>query len=170
MYKLKEGMNLPKEFKIKVNPEQSEALQLHLFTIGYSWAGEKIIQYAKSKYIYAESKYLLYGMDNYNFEANTTKEIRFKDYFEKGTNQFPEKWCIEVTEDNCKELNIWMHRNWKNYPEYTDRWKVCYIGEYFYSHPIMLGCCMAKKIYHNYTIITTQQFREKFGIVNINET
>ena len=47
MYKLKQGVNLPKEFKIKVNPEQSEALQLHLLSVGYKY-GDGSVNILKS--------------------------------------------------------------------------------------------------------------------------
>jgi len=175
MYKLKDGVNLPKEFKIKVNPEQSEALQLHLFSIGKTWAsvGEKVQNFGYH-YLYCHSYANIgQGDDKKKFKVlfPSYERIKFKDYFEKVTNQFPEKWCTEITEDNCNELNVYLHRNWKDYWSYSDKWKVDCIGEYFYNSPITYGCCIAKqKSLFEHELITIQQFREKFGIVKINET
>lgn len=171
MYKLKEGMNLPKEFKIKVNPEQSEALQLHLFSIGVKWFGESKPEYKEDRnFIIVYSLFLFRTRSEKGFNNIEVNLIRFKDYFEKVTNQFPEKWCIEVNEDNYKELNVWMHRNWKNYKRYRDTWEVTFRDndDIFY--------CFSKSGWDNgsenvfYELITTEQFHEKFGIVKINET
>lgn len=173
MYKLKEGMNLPKEFKIKVNPEQSEALQLHLFSIGVKWFGESKPEYKEDRnFIIVYSLFLFRTRSEKGFNNIEVNLIRFKDYFEKVTNQFPEKWCIEVNEDNYKELNVWMHRNWKNYEGYRDTW--CTVldnyNKYFYSESVCGSCHSINDLISGFTLITTQQFREKFGIAKINET
>lgn len=174
MYKLKDGVELPKEFKIKVNPEQSEALQLHLFSIGKTWfnVGKKV-QYYGDHYIYCHSYHLIgQGDDKEKFKSMFTDypRIKFKDYFEKVTeNKFPEKWCIEVTEENCKELNVWMHRNWKNYEDYRDHWEVTFDNEndIFYCNSECGWNRGSKEIF--YELITTEQFRKQFGIIEAPE-
>lgn len=184
MYKLKEGMNLPKEFKIKVNPEQSEALQLYLFSIGVSWLlGQKTVEFVECPYLFIGSKTenkITYedkdkkGFDDHrlqSFDDHRLQRIKFKDYFEKVTNQFPEKWCIEVNEGNCNELNIWMHRNWKNYEGYKDTWKVKTHGYYFHCESVSEYKVPVYSLRKDgYTLITIEQFQKQFGIVNINET
>lgn len=173
MYKLKK--ELPKEFKIKVNPEQSEVLHLHLLSIGVvSINGQDGgIGYLDMPYFYCRISFDVRQMsaDCYNesrkqkFKNYRLPQIKFKDYFEKVTEKsFPEKWCMLVTEDNYKELNTWMHRNWKNYEGYADTWHV--------STKPMAGDCMfyssgygwnAVNNTDDYTLITTEQFRAKYG-------
>jgi len=169
MYKLKQGVNLPKEFKIKVNPEQSEALQLHLLSVGYKY-GDGSVNIFKKLYFYIHNSERITFSNDYDytfFNHHSYKQIKFKDYFEKVTNQFPKKWCIQVTEKNYKELDVWMHRNWKNYEGYTDMWQVT-MGGYFMSEGNLQHT--EWDINEGFTLITTEQFREKFGIVKINET
>ena len=170
MYKLKQGVNLPKEFKIKVNPEQSEALQLHLFSIGYNFGIDQIVKNLEYEYLYIWSDMSICKNSHGNlykyFKDHEFKRIKFKDYFEKVTNQFPEKWCIEATQDNCNELNVWMHRNWKNYKRYTDMWQVT-IGGYFMSEGNLHHT--EWDVNEGFTIITTEQFRKQFGIVEAPE-
>jgi len=173
MYKLRNGVELPKEFKIKVNPEQSEALQLYLFSIGVKWFGEANAEYKEDRnFIIVYSLFLFRTRSEKGFNNIEVNLILFDKYFEKVTNQFPEKWCIEVTEDNCNELNIWMHRNWKNYEGYRDTW--CTVldnyNKYFYSESVFGSCHSINDLISGFTLITTQQFREKFGIAKINET
>lgn len=173
MYKLKNGVELPKEFKIKVNPEQSEALQLHLFSVGYKYRDGSVNVLEKPYFYIHKSKRITCsnGYDYTFFNHHSYKLIKFKDYFEKVTNQFPEKWCIEVTEENYKELNVWMHRNWKNYKGYRDSWCTVFYNynKYFYSESVHGSCHSTNDLISGFTLITTQQFREKFGIVKINE-
>ena len=172
MYKLKQGANLPEEFKIKVNPEQSKELQLYLFSIGYEWPHSKQNpSYTYLKYFEVNKEHGLSG-NRSEFINKNIQRIRFKEYFEKVTNQFPEKWCIEVTEDNYKELNVWMHRNWKNYKGYRDSWCTVFdnYNKYFYSESVHGSCHSINDLISGFTLITTQQFREKFGIAKINET
>ena len=126
-------------------------------------------------YIYlSESDGLENGQDKYVFKKDVLPRIKFKDYFEKvEENSFPEKWCILVTQDNYQELNTWMHRNWENYPKYQDRWEVTppynvNIHKYFVSCQIHSG----HSIFHNqpdYTLITTEQFRAKYGDLKAKE-
>lgn len=185
MYKLKQ--ELPKEFKIKVTPEQSEALQLHLFSIGAGWVidGEKIL-YLDKPFVYLVDDLLSYGEVISNSEQCNYKQIYFEDYFVKVEDLprqtletqnmrhtldwkseeffFPEKWCILVTEDNYQELNTWMHRNWGNYFNYSDKWIVekpsHHEGHmYFFSHSDY-GHSGYNSLLPK---ITTEQFRAKYG-------
>ena len=175
MYKLRNGVELPKEFKIKVNSEQSEALQLHLLSVGYKY-GDGSVNIFKKPYFYIHNSERITFSNDYDytfFNHHSYKQIKFKDYFEKVTeNKFPEKWCIEVNEDNYNELNVWMHRNWKNYEGYRDTW--CTVldnyNKYFYSESVCGSCHSINDLISGFTLITTQQFREKFGIAKINET
>lgn len=174
MYKLRNGVELPKEFKIKVNPEQSEALQLYLLSIGVlsiTCTGNETA-YFDMPFFYCRISFDVRRMaaDYYNesseqrFKNHRLPQIKFKDYFEKVTNQFPEKWCIEVTQDNYKELNVWMHRNWKNYEGYTDKWKVSPThAKVFYSHGKDVCNKGHKDVF--YELITTEQFRKQFGFL-----
>jgi hypothetical protein len=172
MYKLKQ--ELPKEFKIKVNPKQSKALQKHLFSIGYSFGLNNDIDIS-SKYLFIEGLRITHSFTNdFNFFKNDKlHKIKFKDYFEKETS-FPEKWCILVTHDNYKELNAWMHRNWKNYQNYTDIWKVCIksIGDYFSNKQSSYGghsyIDFKEASIANCELITTEQFRQHFGDLKPN--
>lgn len=178
MYKLKEGVELPKEFKIKVNPKQSEALQKHLFTLGIFWAIDKSnVKLTEYPFLYIgdnmQGNRITFSdkYDKIYFEHKNILRIKFKDYFEKvEETSFPEKWCIEVTEDNYKELDVYLHRNWKDYENYTDKWKVAKksIGNYF-SNKTSFG--YGGHSYKNLKeasiadceLITTEQFRKQFG-------
>ena len=180
MYKLRNGVELPKEFKIKVNPEQSEALQLHLFSIGVSWlSNEQRIINLEYQYLYLGSyvsSKITYGECESYFNNNIRQKIKFKDYFDKVTNRFPEKWCVEVTQDNCNELNVYLHRNWKNYVDYKDSYYVQYefdAKRYFYSDSNFYSDPYGHSTFehiNSYTIITTEQFRKQFGILSENHT
>lgn len=90
MYRLIPGKELPKEFKIKVNPEQSAALQQHLFSIGYSFGGEKKVKYTNHKYLYiwADGAICIntpFEDDEY-FKNHIHSQIHFEDYFEPIAN------------------------------------------------------------------------------------
>lgn len=195
MYKLKQ--ELPKEFKIKVKPEQSEALQKHLLSIGVVWNGKRNvseIKHTNHPYLYLQNLKLLYDFEicKTTFKKDPLPQIKFKDYFEKieevinvnlldeedyiAHNQskketpFPKNWCILVTEDNYKELDVWMHRNWKNYENYTDKWKISKksIGHYF-SNKTSFGYGghsyqnLKEASIANCALITTEQFRAQYG-------
>ena len=83
MYKLKSGVELPKEFKIKVNPEQSEALQKHLFPIGTNWEYLKDVIRENTPYLFVENNILVWANKKYIFKDHNNTQIKFKDYFEK---------------------------------------------------------------------------------------
>lgn len=171
MYKLKQ--ELPKQFKIKVNPKQSEALQKHLFTLGIFWSMDKSnVNYTEHQFLYigeTQGNRITFSDkdDKMYFENKNMLQIKFKDYFEKETS-FPEKWCIEVTEENYEELNVWMHRNWKNYKQYKDTWYVSFDSSgitYFYSKSYSGWDGGSFERHIDYTKITTEQFRKQFGIL-----
>lgn len=86
MYRLIPGKELPTEFKIKVNPEQSAALQQHLFSIGYSFGGEKKVKYTNHKYLYiwADGSICINSPsdDGEFFKNYPYIQIHFEDYFE----------------------------------------------------------------------------------------
>ena len=65
-----------------------------------------------------------------------------------------------------------MHRNWKNYEGYRDTWCTVFdnYNKYFYSESVCGSCHSINDLISGFTLITTQQFREKFGIAKINET
>jgi hypothetical protein len=163
MYKLKEGMNLPKQFKIKVNPEQSKALQIQLHKSEFEYDKDSGYVHIDFGYIFIENQKITFGLLKDYFNENRLQGIRFKDYFQKVTESFPENWCIEVTEGNLKELNVWMHRNWKNYPKYTDKWEVEIRSGIFYSSSHDGYDLGHRNVF--YELITTEQFRKQFGIL-----
>lgn len=195
MYKLKEGVELPKEFKIKVNKKQSEALQNHLFSIGKEWSlnGKQLKQYVeKNHYLFCHiHKNIGYGIDKKRFNEYNYPRIKFKDYFEKVAEltytesskkeerinnskitSFPEKWCIEVTQDNYKELDVYLHRNWKDYEGYKDVWSVIKQGLGMYFHSTSVGLFPRHSLYlrcDGYELITTEQFRKQFGKLVVHE-
>lgn len=88
MYKLKQ--KLPKEFKIKVNPQQSEALQKHCVSIGIkSLDISDKVEYVNYPYVYRRSTNTYLSADNESayhknkFKKDVLPRIKFKDYFEK---------------------------------------------------------------------------------------
>ena len=186
MYKLKQ--ELPKEFKIKVNPKQSEALQKHCVSIGIkSLDISDKVEYVNYPYVYRRSTNTYLSADNESayhknkFKKDVLPRIKFKDYFEKveiytnkefpnfsnllNSNDFPEKWCILVTEDNYQELNTWMHRNWKNYENYTEDWNIIK-GNYYFMSCSEKGGWSNYNVPIDYKLITTEQFRAKYGDLN----
>ena len=96
-YKIKEGIVLPSEFKIKVNPDQSIALQEYLISIGCGWysaRGDEKVRWIKSKYLFKNSVGIITRM--------TTKDDGHKEYFRN--HEFPrilfENYFEEVSEGN----------------------------------------------------------------------
>lgn len=174
MYKLRKGVTLPKEFKIKVNADESKALQEYLFSVGNVWNGKigtQEVKHTELPFMYLENSKLLcdFYESKESFKKDKLPQIHFQDYFYL---DFPEKWCIEVTEDNYKELDVWMHRNWKQYNNYVDSWKInsIDIGSYFHSTNEIKGGWGGNYIKSDdYTIITTDQFRGKFGNLKVHD-
>jgi len=163
MYKLIK--QLPETFKIKVNPKQSKVLQEHLFSIGKGWASrDQFVQHTEWKLLnYEMGLFRVSTLDH--FDRIAPKRIRFKDYFAKEIFMLPEKWCIEVTQDNCEELNVYLHRNWKDYEDYKDTWEVTFDNEsdLFFSSSKIGWNKGTKDVF--YELITTEQFRKQFGTI-----
>ena len=111
MYQIKKGFELPKKFKIKVTPEQSEALQKHLFSLGYTWAnGVPIVESTESRFLYTypNLKFSRTSLDSWvYFEQHVNPEIQFDFYFEKVTT---DKWAIFVDESNVVSLSYWINK------------------------------------------------------------
>lgn len=164
MYKIKK--ELPKEFKIKVNPDQSEALQKHLLCIGKSWQGKEIIQYLDKPYLYINTcEAMGFGTDTKVFKNYCLPRIKFKDYL-----TLPEKWCIDITEDNYQELRTWVHANSQNYEAYAHTWfndKSLIVGKILFSHSNHTWDKGLKDTFYEY--ITTEQFRKHFQKLETKE-
>jgi len=160
---------LPDSFKIKVNPDQSKALQEHLISNGKYWmSGDKNVKCTENKYLYFTDGIgitITILNENWYFKRHKNQRIRFKDYFAKEIFTLPEKWCIEVTQDNCEELNVYLHRNWKDYEDYKDTWEVTFDNEsdLFFSSSKSGWNKGAKDVF--YELITTEQFRKQFGVI-----
>ena len=83
MYKLRYGVELPETFKIKVTPEQSEAVQKHLFSKGVAWAsGHKEVRYITIPFLFVSENTLLCATTSEFFTNDVSPEISFSDYFE----------------------------------------------------------------------------------------
>lgn len=83
MYKLREGVELPKTFKIKVTPEQSEAVQKHLFSNSVSWASEhREVRYITIPFLFVSENTLICATTLDFFTNDVSPEISFSDYFE----------------------------------------------------------------------------------------
>ena len=83
MYKLRDGVELPKTFKMKVTPEQSEVVQKHLFSKGVAWAsGHKEVRYITNPFLFVSENTLLCATTLDFFTDYVSPEIRFSDYFE----------------------------------------------------------------------------------------
>lgn len=169
MYRIKEGVELPKEFKVKVNPKQSEALQNHLFSLGYGWANNgKNVKDTDHKYLFfiCDKLFKEYMDSRFYFNRELSQRIKFKDYFEKVVKDFPEKWCILVTKDNYKELSNWVHKNKENYVGFDKYWftfEEQSVGNYLYCEGYHRWDKGLKDIF--YEEITTEQFRQQYGKV-----
>lgn len=165
MYKLKKGVELPKYFKVKVNRKQSKALQEHLFSIGVTWVDGSTKVYDIGKpYLYVHGCNFNFGTleNTYDNNFKHLPQIQFQDYFEPS---FPEKWCRKVDEENYEELREWMHKNSSNYSDYMTSWmrdKVISLCQTFYSHANGSWAYPEKDVF--YEEITTEQFRERFGV------
>lgn len=90
-YKIKEGVVLPENFKIKVNTDdQTKALQEYLFFIGKCWGGvdlliRKHVTYLNSPYIFVYDSVFKKVDSNCkdHFKEHKFQKIKFKDYFEE---------------------------------------------------------------------------------------
>jgi hypothetical protein len=85
MYRIIPGKELPTEFKIRVNPDQSAALQQHLFSIDYAFGGEKTVKFTDHKHLYIWSGIICINTlvdDEEHFKNYRHSQIYFEDYFE----------------------------------------------------------------------------------------
>ncbi len=94
MYRIIPGKTLLIDFKIRVNPKQSTALQQHLFSIGYSWSRmEQTPQFTDYKHLYIwNDGDICVDMgkdDDEHFTSFLKEQIQFEDYFEPITSSTP---------------------------------------------------------------------------------
>ncbi len=98
-----------KPFKMQVTPEQSERVQEILFKNGYKWAGgSNDIYMTDSNQLYFNGKELTQSSDIEWFRNKNLPEITYQQFIDM-YDEFvlPEKWWIEVDEDNFKTLADW---------------------------------------------------------------
>ena len=87
MYKLRDGVELPKTFKMKVTPEQSEVVQKHLFSKGVYWAsGSKEVANTEYPFLFVSENTLMCATTLDFFTKGVSPEISFPDYFESGNS------------------------------------------------------------------------------------
>ena len=120
MYKIKEGAELPKEFKIKVNPHQSEALQKYLFSLGYNWGfTAKEPKYLDSKYLYLYiGGKLMHGTFKETFQKDPLPKIKFKDYFEKLVKSI-RPISMKCTQENWDDVKPILEKNGLQHYKFT---------------------------------------------------
>jgi hypothetical protein len=75
-------------FKIEVNPEESEIVQKLLFLVGSRWAGSlniDVVDYTYEPYLYHQNKILKYSgrYDPHYFREHTLDEITFEEFIDK---------------------------------------------------------------------------------------
>ena len=98
MYKLRYGVELPETFKIKVTPEQSEAVQKHLFSKGVAWAsGHKEVRYITIPFLFVSENTLLCATTS-EFFTNDTK-ISTEVYAKRGGDDYELEIKAEVEEN-----------------------------------------------------------------------
>ena len=98
---------LPNEFKIQVNPEQSEALQLELFKMGKRWTD------GTQKIILTDQPYLcVYDDDDFAFElfekrfkTDPKEEIQFSDYFTENKEEMTPQQLIKEAKEQIAKAN-----------------------------------------------------------------
>ena len=103
MYKLIKP--LPKEFKIKVNPEQSEAVQKAVFKMGKEWGiHRKSVCHLDEQFliIYRHSIFHC-SNDKIHFKIHKNPEIQFSNYFIK-TNQMNKEQIIQEAKQTIDKL------------------------------------------------------------------
>lgn len=94
---------LPNEFKIKVNPIQSEALQLELFKMGKSWAeGETEVIETDKPYLRFTYDCLRYISSKSNINIYKEQIINFSDYFTESKEMTPQQMIAEAKEQVAK--------------------------------------------------------------------
>jgi len=72
----------------------------------------------------------------------------------------PEKWCVKINKENVDLIQLFIHKNCKNYNGYHDGW-VARVGNYFYF-PQEENTTGHSRGYvsFGYTEITTEQFKQ----------
>lgn len=139
MYKIKEGAELPKEFKIKVNSEQSEALQKYLFSLGYNWGyPTKEPKHLDKKYLFTDNTYdeITFCKNEDYFSRDDRTRIKFKDYFEKVVKSI-RSIAMKCTQENWDDVKPILEKNGlKNYDidSFSDFPYICT------NHDGNLGC------------------------------
>lgn len=134
MYKIRDGVELPKTFKIRVTPEQSEALQKYLFSKGGSWmSGQTEVGFTDIPFIYVYNNKLAYGRTPMFFRSEVLPEIRFSDYFEQD--------CKKVASASTK-INKFLAENTDFVKSFTIKPNSCGFTDYKVEvgGEIVLGC------------------------------
>lgn len=111
MYKIRDGVELPETFKMKVTPEQSEALQKHLFSNGCSWNGRKEVVNTVNTFLYV-SKFKLQNGTTLDFFNNyVSPEIRFDDYFVKESSETAIDVVLKFLQKHDDKISCEVTRN-----------------------------------------------------------
>lgn len=100
-----------KQFKIRVNPEQSEIVQKEMFKRGYRWlSGKKEVSYTEAPYLYIMDDvmiktYLVWESDDSEFEECQLPELTFSEWRDifLPKKKLPEYFKIKV---NPKQSEI----------------------------------------------------------------
>lgn len=111
MYKIRDGVELPKTFKIKVTPKQSEALQKHLFSNGCSWNGRKEVDNTVNTFLYVSKFKLQYGTTLDFFNNYVSPEIRFDDYFVKESSETAIDVVLKFLQKHDDKISCEVTRN-----------------------------------------------------------
>jgi len=98
---------LKNQFKIQVNPEQSEALQLELFKMGKKWPdGSQKIQLTDEPYlsIYADND-VCYNFNKMFYKNDKKPEIQFSDYFTENKEEMTPHQLIKEAKEHVAKAN-----------------------------------------------------------------
>lgn len=97
MYKIRDGGELPKKFKIRVTAEQSEGLQKYLFSKGMSWmSGQTEVCFTDVPFLYVTDNRLAYGRTSSFFKSANIPEIGFSDYFEQDCRKIASVFSTKI--------------------------------------------------------------------------
>lgn len=131
MYKLRDGVELPKTFKMKVTPEQSEVVQKHLFSKGIFWAnGITYVAFTDIPFLYVNCNRIEYGRTPRVFADMSNPEIGFHKFFYK-----------EITPASAK-INKFLAENTDFVKSFTIKPNSCGFTDYKVEvgGEIILGC------------------------------
>ena len=84
-----------RNFKIKVNPEQSEVIQKLLFIAGYSWSGFynlHTVQFKYSRYLFLDYGRLCQSNDENTYVTANNIEITFDEFITELEIELNEKF------------------------------------------------------------------------------